>query len=215
MSLNSIRSCNEIPLIQIYVKHKISSTPLSSCSFKLERCCNSCSCFSESSRWVEDVEGGRYWLFPQSLMETMLYCQVLRVLFGAGEQVLLWCWDSWEACGGSGVGGRPTSPFSPLRGEPLGSGCCWEDGKSSVLWCKLYQGKDTLNIYGVSDVYLILFRDLKAVSKLVRLGLHVKKAERQNLTVPKVFQRYKNLISYVIIWLCPDLSDIKILWYMG
>ena len=46
-----------------------------------------------------------------------------------------------------------------------------------------------------------MFRDLKAVSKLVRLGLHVKRAERQNLTVPKVFQRYKNLISYDIIWL--------------
>ena len=34
-----------------------------------------------------------------------------------------------------------------------------------------------------------LSRDLKAVSKLVRLGLHVKRAERQNLTVPKVFKR--------------------------
>ena len=40
-----------------------------------------------------------------------------------------------------------------------------------------------------TDAYLNLCRDLKAVSKLVRLGLHVKKAERQNLTVPKVFQR--------------------------
>ena len=27
------------------------------------------------------------------------------------------------------------------------------------------------------------------MSKLVRLGLHVKRAERQNLTVPKVFKR--------------------------
>ena len=37
--------------------------------------------------------------------------------------------------------------------------------------------------------YNHLSRDLKAVSKLVRLGLHVKRAERQNLTVPKVFKR--------------------------
>ena len=37
--------------------------------------------------------------------------------------------------------------------------------------------------------YNNLSRDLKAVSKLVRLGLHVKRAERQNLTVPKVFRR--------------------------
>ena len=37
--------------------------------------------------------------------------------------------------------------------------------------------------------YNHLSRDLKAVSKLVRLGLHVKRAERQNLTVPKVFRR--------------------------
>ena len=46
---------------------------------------------------------------------------------------------------------------------------------------------DVLNSH--ADAYLMLCRDLKAVSKLVRLGLHVKKAERQNLTVPKVFQR--------------------------
>ena len=44
-------------------------------------------------------------------------------------------------------------------------------------------------MYDVIEAYLILFRDLKAVSRLVRLGLHVKRAERQNLTVPKVFQR--------------------------
>ena len=50
----------------------------------------------------------------------------------------------------------------------------------------------TFAIFFISDpseTHLILLRDLKAVSKLVRLGLHVKKAERQNLTVPKVFQR--------------------------
>ena len=196
--LNSIRSCNEIPLIQIYVKHKVSSTPLPLCSSKLERCCNRCACFSEFSRWVEDVEGGRYWLFPQWLMDAMFYYQVLRVLFGAGGQVLLWCWGSWEACGGSGAGGPPTSPFFPLWPEPPGSGCCWGAGKSSVLWCKPYPGKEIFNIYmyDASEAYLILFRDLKAVSRLVRLGLHVKKAERQNLTVPKVFQRWENLISY-------------------
>ena len=50
--------------------------------------------------------------------------------------------------------------------------------------------QDLINgVISDADAYLNLCRDLKAVSKLVRLGLHVKKAERQNLTVPKVFQR--------------------------
>ena len=166
------------------------------CSCTLEWLCNRWhACFSEFSRWVEDVEGGRYWLFHQCLMDAMFYYQVLRVLFGAGERVLLWCWGSWEACGGSGAGGQPTSPFFPLWPEPPGSGCCWGAGKSSVLWCKPYPGKEIYKIYmyDVSEAYLILCRDLKAVSRLVRLGLHVKKAERQNLTVPKVFRRWEKL----------------------
>jgi len=51
------------------------------------------------------------------------------------------------------------------------------------LWV-LFGGWKTISV-----VIKTLPRDLKAVSKLVRLGLHVKRAERQNLTVPKVFKR--------------------------
>lgn len=49
------------------------------------------------------------------------------------------------------------------------------------------------SIYNIVDklgvVLVTLPRDLTAVAKLVRLGLYVKKAERDNITVPKMFYR--------------------------
>ena len=66
----------------------------------------------------------------------------------------------------------------------------------------------------LDDLEVILFRDLKGIIKLVRLGLLVKRAERQNLTVPKVFQRSKhNFIIMIMLccWWCEILECEKVL----
>ena len=118
-----------------------------------------------------------------------------------GLRLLLGSWS----CSDVGVPGRlvgvvvlgnhPDHPSSLCGGDDWALDAA--GGLENLQYCdenstKVCQSRHILRRnaeYGVSDAYSILFRDLKAVSKLVRLGLHVKKAERQNLTVPKVFRR--------------------------
>ena len=104
------------------------------------------------------------------------------------ELVELWSWLCHPPpchCGGSG------GPVGALWG--LEDHQCSDQNFTEVGWTKslLYNILNpTFRItYSVQIFWHHLSRDLKAVSKLVRLGLHVKRAERQNLTVPKVFRR--------------------------
>ena len=90
--------------------------------------------------------------------------------------------------GDLGMGSHPPHPPLLCGGNRLPLDAA--RGLENIQYCDPNSTKVRIfAIFYCFEPNLILLRDLKAVSKLVRLGLHVKKAERQNLTVPKVFKR--------------------------
>ena len=124
------------------------------CSCTLEWLCNRWhACFSEFSRWVEDVEGGRYWLFPQWLMLAGHNTLSLRSFpRSRGLRLLLGSWSCSDVgvpgrlVGALGLGGNPPHPSFLCGRNRLALDAA--GGLENLLYFDANPSKVSLGIFG-------------------------------------------------------------------